>query len=147
MSNAHAGRDFEQSAHAALAKLNIRLRPNFAIPIGVHRIKKVHKFDLGSESPPILVECKSHTWTTTGNIPSAKLTVWNEAMYYFHCASSDYQRILLVRRSLHPRRREETLAAYYIRTHSHLIPHGVQIWELDEDGGVVTNAATGEPAT
>jgi hypothetical protein len=39
--------------------------------------KKIRNFDLGSSTPAILVECKSHTWTQSGNIPSARLTVWN----------------------------------------------------------------------
>jgi hypothetical protein len=31
-----------------------------------------HKFDLVSESENIVVECKNHTWTKSGNYPSAK---------------------------------------------------------------------------
>lgn len=46
------------------------------------KIKKKHSFDLGCKDKKI-VECKSHKWTSGGNIPSAKLNVWNEAMYYF----------------------------------------------------------------
>jgi len=92
--------------------------------------KKLHRFDLGSDAPPVLVECKSHTWTQGGNMPSAKMTVWNEAMYYFHLAPSMYRKILFV---LKHSRREVTLASYYLRTHGHMVPDGVEIWEYDLD--------------
>jgi hypothetical protein len=66
--------DYESSA-----KTDIVLTKNFSVPVGVSEAKKPHHFDLGSESPPVLVECKSHTWTEGGNMPSAKMTVWSEA--------------------------------------------------------------------
>jgi hypothetical protein len=56
VSNAHAGNDFESLA----------LIRNFAAPVRVGEQKKWHRFDLGSEKPPVLVECKSHTWTQGG---------------------------------------------------------------------------------
>lgn len=80
----------------------------------------------------MLVECKSHKWTTPNdNVLSAKLTVWNEAMYYFLCSPSDYRKIMFVLRDI-SKRRGETLAEYYIRTYRHLIPAGVEFWEYDE---------------
>ena len=82
----------------------------------------------------MLVEYKSHTWTQGGNMPSAKMTVWNEAMYYFHLAPVMYRKILFV---LKQSRREVTLASYYLRTHGHMVPDGVEIWEYD----VETNTA------
>jgi hypothetical protein len=94
------------------------------------RGKKDHKFDLGSTNPLILVECKSHTWTESGNMPSAKITVWNEAMYYFHASPEEYRKILFVLKDSHAKKRE-TLAAYYLRTSAHLIPEKVEIWEYD----------------
>jgi hypothetical protein len=88
----------------------------------------MHRFDLGSENPPVLVECKSHTWTQGGNMPSAKMTVWNEAMYYFHVAPAIYRKIFFV---LKHSRREQSLASYYLKTHGHLVPEGVELWEFD----------------
>jgi hypothetical protein len=79
----------------------------------------------------MIVECKSHRWTSGHNIPSAKLTVWNEAMYYFHAAPSEYKKILFVLRDLR-RGTGESLAHYYVRTFGHLIPSGVEVWEYDE---------------
>lgn len=105
---------------------------NFAVPVGVDSQKKDHKFDLGSAHPPILVECKSHTWTQGGNMPSAKMTVWNEAMYYFHIAPPHYRKVFFV---LKHSRRDVSLATYYLRKYSHLIPAKVEIWEYDEIEG------------
>ena len=78
----------------------------------------------------MLVECKSHRWTASGNMPSAKMTFWNEAMFYFHVAPREYRKIVFL--VLKHDRGEQSLAAYYIRTHGHLIPDGVEIWEFNE---------------
>lgn len=102
------------------------------MPIGIGDKKKEHRFDLGSASAEIIVECKSHKWTASGNVPSAKMTVWNEAMYYFAIAPEDYRKILFVLRD-YSDKKGETLAEYYIRTHEHLVPDEVEIWEYDED--------------
>ena len=135
VSNAHVGRDFEQDAIRVLSECGINVSPNFSVKVGIAGTRKDHKFDLGSNSPPILVECKSHKWTSPGgNVPSAKMTVWNEAMYYFYCAPSRYRKILFVLRNERSAT-GETLAAYYIRTYGHLIPEGVEIWELNQDSG------------
>ena len=91
-----------------------------------------HKFDLGSESPPVLVECKAHTWTSGGNSPSAKLTVWNEAMHYFQCAPKGYRKILFV---LRDERNAETLAEHYLRRYGHLVPDDVEVWEYNMSTG------------
>jgi hypothetical protein len=90
-SNTHAGNDFEGAARDFFGKQGIVLTKNFSVLVGISEAKKPHRFDLGSESPPVLVECKSHTWTQGGNMPNAK-TVWNEAMYYFHVAPDAYQK-------------------------------------------------------
>jgi hypothetical protein len=126
VSNTHAGNDFEEIAQRFFAEQNIPLIRNFVVPVGVGSHKKEHRFDLGTQSPPTLVECKSHTWTQGGNMPSAKLTVWNEAMYYFYLAPEDYRKIFFVLKHL---RREVSLATYYIANYQHLIPDDVEIWE------------------
>ncbi len=129
-SNTHVGNAFETEARAFFAAQGIMLTPGLSVPVGVHAAKKHHKFDLGSEEPPILVECKSHTWTETGNMPSAKVTVWNEAMYYFHTAPARYRKILFVLKHSHVKK-PLTLASYYLRTFMHLIREGVEVWEYD----------------
>jgi hypothetical protein len=63
-------------------------------------------------------------------MPSAKITVWNEAMYYFHLAPSKYTKILFVLKAHHPRQ-GQSLAAFYVRTSGHLIPPDVSILEYD----------------
>lgn len=130
--NASVGRAFEADAITFFATQGIVLHTYLSVPVGIGSAKKPHRFDLGSENPPMLVECKSHTWTRSGNIPSAKLTVWNEAMYYFHAAPAHYRKVLFVLKD-HQVKRGLTLAAYYLRTHAHLIPDGVEIWEFDSE--------------
>lgn len=101
------------------------------IPVGVETLTKEHSFDLGCLNQKVIVECKSHKWTSGGNVPSAKLTVWNEAMYYFLSAPKHYRKIMFVLRD-YSQKRQETLAEYYIRTYRHLVPGDVEFWEYDE---------------
>jgi hypothetical protein len=130
VSNAHAGNDFESLARQFFARQGIVLTRYFVAPVGIGEQKKPHRFDLGGKTPPVLVECKLHTWTQGGNMPSAKMTVWNEAMYYFHLAPATYRKILF---GLKHSRRGLTLAAYYVRIHGHMVPDGVEIWEFDTE--------------
>lgn len=130
-SNAHVGKKFEQDAANFLAKSEgWVLQSEVEIPVGFDR-KKWHAFDLVCENPNVIIECKSHKWTKGGNVPSAKITTWNEAMFYFSLAPPDYRKILFVLRDARYGH-GETLAAYYLRTHGHLIPPGVELWEYDE---------------
>ena len=126
LSNAHVGRAFEEKAKKYFLKQGIALEATYSIPIGIGNSKKEHAFDLGSDSEKIIVECKSHKWTSGDNVPSAKLTVWSEAMYLFLLAPKDYRKIFFVLRD-YSVKRQETLAEYYVRTYGHLIPSGVEI--------------------
>ncbi len=108
---------------------NLQLIMPFPISVGFGTRQKIHKFDLGSENPQTIIECKSHTWTKGGNTPSAKLSVWNEAMLYFTVAPLTYRKILVVKRSVLD---GQSLADYYVRSFGHLIPPGVEIWEFDD---------------
>jgi hypothetical protein len=130
ISNAQVGNDFEITIQKFFAQQGINLETGISVSIGINGFKS-HNFDLGSESEKILVECKAHKWTEGGNIPSAKLTVWNEAMFFFYATPSNYRKILFVIRDF-SQKRNETLAEYYIRINSHLIPKDVEIWEFDE---------------
>ena len=105
ISNTHAGREFEEAARLFFESTGIPLDPTFPVPVGVH-IKKRHNFDLGSENPPILVECKSYTWTETGNSPSAKIRGMNEVMLLFSVSPPHYRKILFVLKHLHHRTRQ-----------------------------------------
>ncbi len=126
--NPGRGADFERTAKSEFTRLGIPLHKDFSVAVGISSKKKPHKFDLGSSSPPVLVECKRHTWTKGGNAPSAKLTIWNEAMYYFAVAPDKYRKILYVLRSV---RHGESLSNHYVNRFGHLIPDGVEIWEYD----------------
>ena len=129
VSNTHAGREFEEAARLFFAETGVALQPEFRAPVG-YKIKKVHKFDLGSDDPPILVECKSYTWTSGGNSPSAKIRGMNEVMLLFSFAPRKYRKILFILKHM---RRDVSLAAHYIKTQGHLIGPGVEIWEFDLD--------------
>jgi hypothetical protein len=119
LSNAHVGRDFEAIAKEYFQLQGVELNKDFPVLVGASQIKKARQFDLGSTVPPVLVECKSHRWTSGGNIPSAKLTVWNEAMYYFNLAPAGFRKVLFVLRDFSSQR-GESLASYYFRTFGHL---------------------------
>ena len=136
ISNTHAGEDFESVVAEYFASQGVPLLKKFPVEVGLSGRKKKHKFDLGSQEHKILVECKSHTWTSGGNVPSAKMTVWNEAMLYFLSAPSEYRKILAVLKDK-LEHRGETLASYYLRTYAHLIPEFVEIWEFDLVSGEV----------
>src|SRR4051812_168812 len=118
-SNAQVGSDFEAIAATFFSKQGIHLKKGFSALVGAGAASKHRRFDLGSDDPPILVECKSHRWTQGNNVPSAKMTVWNEAMYYFFIAPKQYRKILFV---LKDTRREISLASYYMKNFGHLIP-------------------------
>jgi hypothetical protein len=59
------------------------------------------------------------------------MSVWNEVMYYFSVAPSNYRKILFVLQD-YSSKRKETLLEYYLRTYGHLIPRGVEFIEFDE---------------
>ena len=140
-SNAQVGREFEVAAKQFFGSQNLELQPNFKIDVGVSMFTKAHAFDLGFETKKILVECKSHRWTSGANVPSAKLTVWNEAMLYFVAAPLEYRKIMFVLRDYCPKRKE-TLAGYYLRTYSHLIPSAVEFWEYDDSKRIAMHIAS-----
>jgi hypothetical protein len=127
ISNTHVGREFEQAAQLFFKETGIALQTNFPALVG-HVVKKTHRFDLGSEDPPILVECKSFTWTSGGNSPSAKIRNMNEVMLHFSVCPQHYRRILFVLKHM---RRDVSLARHYVKTQGHLIGPGVEVWEFD----------------
>lgn len=141
ISNAHVGRHFEAAAREFFRKLGLDLSQDLKVPVGIDGKKKLHAFDLGCEAKKVIVECKSHRWTSGGNVPSAKITVWNEAMYYFLAAPPNYRKVMFVLRD-YSDKRNETLAEYYLRTYSHLVPSGVEFWEYNEETKVAVRIST-----
>ncbi|SIS83051.1 hypothetical protein [Salimicrobium salexigens] len=138
LSNTHAGRDFESLAQNYFVQQGVSLEKQVSLPLGVSSRKKGHVFDLGntSDGEKMVVECKSHKWTSGGNVPSAKMTVWNEAMYYFLLVPEEYRKVFFILRD-YSERRKETLGEYYIRRYGHLIPDGVEFAEYDKEDGSV----------
>ncbi len=133
VSNAHVGKAFEQTIKKFFENQeNIKLINNYELQIGVGNKKKPHKFDFGACKNKIIIECKSHTWRGKGDIPSSKITIWNEAMYYFHLAPNDYRKIFFCLKD-YSKKKGITLAKYYIKTRSHLIPLRVEVWEYCEE--------------
>ena len=133
--NAVVGKEFERAALRYFrCHKGLELTEGFKLKVGI-RVKKVHKFDLGSAENRVLVECKRHTWGTSPNIPTGKMHAWNEAMFLFYLAPIEYQKIPFVFRDYNEKR-SETLAQYYVRTYRHFIPDDVEIMELDKKGRV-----------
>ena len=129
--NTGVGGKFENIARDFFAKQGVNLERNFSVPVGVGDRKEAAaeflswQFDSSSS-------CRMQMSMDPqgGNMPSAKMTVWNEAMYYFHLAPKQYRKIMFV---LKHRRAGISLASYYLRTDGHLVPDGVEIWEFDAD--------------
>ena len=126
--NPARGREFALAVGRFFEREGLRLSPEHSIEIGAAGERRPHCFDLGADDPPTLVECERHTWTEGANAPSAKMSVWNEAMYYFMLAPCTHRRILAVARDIQGGR---SLAEYYLSRFRHLIPAGVEIWEFD----------------
>ena len=135
-SNSHVGRAFEERARKVLAEHGLRLEFGHKVLCGLGPVRKNHAFDLGSGNPKVIVECKSHTWTSGGNVPSAKMKNWAEAMFYFYMAPPDYRKIFVIERSVRPGR-PESLLTYFLRTQTHMIPPDVEFRELDGDELIV----------
>jgi len=131
ISNTQVGIHFEGLVYEFFKYHFSSLKRPFWIPIG-HIEKKEHKFDLGCSEQKVIIECKSHTWTEGGNVPSAKITTWDQAMLYFFLAPRSYRKIFAVKHDANPKS-GETLCSYYLRTHSHVIPDEVEFWEVDEE--------------
>ena len=90
---------------------------------------KLHSFDIVSKDETLVCECKCHTWTESGNVPSAKMGFVNEAVFYLSFLQSDVDRSIIMMKATHEKRKE-TLAEYYFRTNRHLL-NGVKVLEYD----------------
>lgn len=126
------GQDFETLIGHFLRQKYPDLQKQFPIELGIADRKRTHKFDFGCQNRHILVECKAHRWTKSYSVPNAKMSVWNETMYYFNLCPPTYTKMFFCLRDFHPKK-EHTLAKYYIDTYAHLIPGNVIIWEYDSE--------------
>jgi hypothetical protein len=112
-------------------QVGLDLQGQSAVEIGLDRIKKLKRFDLGSEKPAIIVECKAYAWRQKG-VPNAKNNNLTEALLELAVAPKHYRRTLFIARDL---RKGISLASNYIACYGHLIHPSVEIWELDVETG------------
>jgi hypothetical protein len=84
-----------------------------------------HHFDLGSNDASILIECKSYTWTKSGNEPAAKL---NNAKTDAHLlkASVAKRKLLVFEDDLRPKTRKSLAELFARRNHTWLAD--VEVW-------------------
>ena len=120
-SNTEVGKKFENIILNFLEKNNVSLENQKKVKIGINA-KKDHAFDLGNDS--IIVECKSQTWTESGNAPSAKIKNWSDAMFSFYLAPSKYKKLFFVEMSYN-QKNCKTLLEYFIEHYFYLIPSDV----------------------
>ncbi len=76
----------------------------------------------------MLVECKSYTWTETGNSPSAKIRALNEAMLHFAVAPQHFKKVLFLLKHM---RKNVSLATHFVKNQGHLIGPDIEVWEFD----------------
>ena len=128
--NPKVGRLFEELTARLLSDhYQVNFDLNVSIPIGDP--PKGHRFDCVSEDHEIVAECKCYTWTTTGNIPSAKMGFVNQEVFYLSFLPDSTTKIIVMKKSTHPKR-TETLMDYYHRTYQHLIKQ-VWLFEVDDE--------------
>lgn len=89
-----------------------------------------HKFDLATSDRAIVAECKAYTWTSGGNIPSAKITHLKESVDYLNNLPPSIKALLLIKRDPHPVRRE-TIGSYFVRLNKEILKN-VNVIEVSE---------------
>ena len=117
--NPRVGKEFQVEVRKWFEDNKVR-QFNLEHPILIGCPAKPHKFDIADTEESIVVECKCFSWTGSGNIPSAKLAVLNEALFYFSFLPAKTEKMLVMSYATHPKK-TETLAEYYYRTHKHLL--------------------------
>jgi hypothetical protein len=126
------GRLFQIRAAKALSQhFGVKFQLDHPIPIGTP--PKEHQFDLVSVDSRYVGECKNYSWTKTGRVPSAKLSMVNEAVFYLSFLPPETVKFVVMRKTTHAKQLYESLAEYYHRTRYHLL-NGVLIFEMDEEG-------------
>src|SRR4051812_32488287 len=67
--NSRREREFAHAVRQFFEREGILLTAEHPVDIAVADERRPHCFDLGSDDPPILVECKRHTWTEGSKKP------------------------------------------------------------------------------
>lgn len=118
VSNVERGARFEAEVGTALAGYGWHLVSS--VGIGIGQPAERHRFDLADPPARVAVECKAFTWTSGGNMPSAKLATAREAVLFLQWLPPDWTKILAMSRSLRPGY-GESLAEYFVRLNDHLL--------------------------
>ena len=85
---------------------------------------KYHNFDLVSEDRSIVVECKSYTWTESGNFPSAKISTAVEAIFYLSRIKAK-KKILVFQDDFNSR--GESLVDMFVRRYDGVLDD-IEVW-------------------
>ena len=94
---------------------------------------KPHKFDLATHERDVVVECKAFTWTSGGNVPSAKITTLREAVQYLRSIpATSVPYLVISKASL--REKTETLGQYFVRLNEDMLGN-VNVLEMPPEGG------------
>ncbi len=132
--NPDNGAQFQEKVGILLSK-HSRVKFHLNYPIAIGNPPKDHRFDLVSSDLRLVGECKNYTWIESGNVPSAKIGFINEAVFYLSLLPKDTVRFIVMKKDIHPRRKE-TLAEYYYRTYQHLL-EGVVLFEIDLENALI----------
>lgn len=117
---------------------------NSRVPLRVGKNLE-HKFDLVSSDRNVVIECKSYTWTRSGNWPSAKIAHANEALFYLGRVKAG-RKLLVMREDID--NRGNSLVKTYVRRYQGLMDD-VEIWSFvvgespQEDQAIRIRAAGG----
>lgn len=85
---------------------------------------KFHKFDLVSGDGSIVGECKSYSWTESGNYPSAKISTAIETLFYFSRIKAD-KKILIFQDDINSK--GDSLAEVFVRRNEGILDD-VEVW-------------------
>jgi hypothetical protein len=129
-SNVQKGKAFQLVARNVLKQIfGCDFDMEVSLPIG---LEKCHFFDLASPDRTVIAECKAYSFTSSGNIPSAKITGLREAAMWLNTHPGPVKRVLLVQRQAHPRT-NETLGHYFGRLNRHSLAN-IALLEISQDG-------------
>src|SRR6267378_708246 len=118
-------RDFEKLARSFFeSELRVTLLEQMPLPLTTG---ESHKFDLASSDERILIECKSHTWTQSGNYPSAKATDAQRSIELLHKSTAD-RKIIVFQDDPGPK---GSLVEVFVRRNRPLLA-GIEVWRLVE---------------
>jgi len=132
--NPGVGKNFQSLTSKLLAEYyGKEFIPEREINIG--NPPKAHRFDIVSSDRSVVVECKCYSWTVGQNNPSAKMATLNEAVLYFKLMPDFWKKVIVMKKSIHPKR-NETLAEYYLRTYNFVLD-GITLIEIDVDTQII----------